>query len=255
MKNTPLRLLPTITLLGVFSLSACSSVPSKNPADPFESVNRSIYNFNDGVDKAIAKPVAKGYNAVMPESGKTMVSNFFSNLDDVLVTMNDLLQFKFRQAFSDGMRVLVNSTVGVAGLVDVASRGNLPKHNEDLGQTLGYWGIGDGPYLMLPLLGPSSLRDGIGLYGDSLASPISRTRPVYNRNQMIVTKAVNRRAQLLESEQVLDSAALDRYQFLRDAYLANRRNLVYDGNPPRQKYEDFEDDDSAPVSAVPATKP
>lgn len=248
--------LSTLTLLAVLSLSACSSVPAKNPADPFESFNRSMYSFNDGLDKAVLKPVAKGYSTVMPELGQTMIGNFFSNLDDVLVTMNDLLQFKFKQAFSDGMRLLVNSTVGIGGLIDVASRGSLPKHHEDLGQTLGYWGMGSGPYLVLPLLGPSSLRDGLGLYGDSLASPISRTRPIRNRNQLIVTKAVNRRAQLLESEQVLDEAALDRYQFLRDAYLANRLDLVYDGNPPRQKYENFDDEDStvAPASGVPASQ-
>lgn len=250
-----MKKLSIFILVGTLSLTACSNVPAKNPADPFESFNRSMYNFNDGLDKAITKPLAKGYNAVVPDLGKTMISNFFSNLDDVLVTMNDLLQFKFKQAFSDGMRVLVNTTVGIGGLIDVASQGKLPKHNEDLGQTLGYWGLENGPYIVWPLLGPSSLRDSLGLYGDSQVSPISNTKPVRNRNQMIVTKAINRRAQLLENEKVLDEASVsdDRYQIIRDIYLANRKNLVYDGNPPREKYENFDDD--APASAVPAVKP
>jgi phospholipid-binding lipoprotein MlaA len=243
-----MKLRHTASLISLLMLTACSSVPNKNPADPFESFNRGVYTFNDKVDKAVAKPLAKGYSAVMPETGKIMVSNFFSNLDDILVTMNDLLQFKLKQGFSDGMRVLVNSTVGIGGLVDVASMGKLPKHNEDFGQTLGYWGVSEGPYLVLPLLGSSSLRDTVGLYPDSLASPISRTKPIRARNQMVVTKAINRRAQLLENEKLLDEAALDRYQFLRDSYLANRKSLVYDGNAPREKYEDYDADE--PTSGV-----
>ncbi len=248
-----MKKLSIFILVSTLGLTGCSSVPAKNPADPFESFNRSMYNFNDGVDKAVAKPLAKGYNAVVPDLGKTLISNFFSNLDDVLVTMNDLLQFKFKQAFSDGMRVLVNTTVGIGGLVDVASQGELPKHNEDLGQTLGYWGLENGPYIVWPLLGSSSLRDSLGLYGDSQVSLINKTKHIRTRNQMIVTKGINRRAQLLEAEKVLDEATLsdDRYQIIRDIYLANRKNQVYDGNPPREKYENFDDD--TPVSGIPAT--
>lgn len=243
--------LRTLILISSIALTACSHVPVENPADPFESFNRGVYTFNDKVDKVVAKPLAKGYSAVMPDLGKTLISNFFSNLDDVLVTMNDLLQFKLQQGYSDGMRVLVNSTIGIGGLVDVATLGKLLKHNEDFGQTLGYWGLESGPYLVLPLLGSSSLRDTVGLYPDSLASPISNTRHIRTRNQMVITKAINRRAQLLDSEKILDEAALDRYQFLRDSYLANRKNLVYDGNPPREKYEEFEDD-IEPASGVAA---
>ncbi|MFY9260434.1 MAG: VacJ family lipoprotein [Gallionella sp.] len=243
-----MNLFRILILISSLALTACGSVPNKNPADPFESFNRGVYSFNDKVDKGLAKPLAKGYHAVMPDTGKIMVSNFFSNLDDVLVTFNDLLQFKLKQGFSDGMRVLVNTTIGIGGLVDVASD-RLPKHNEDFGQTLGYWGFGDGPYLVLPFLGSSTLRDTLGLYPDSLASPISNTQHIPTRNQMILTKAINRRAQLLENEKLLDEAALDRYQFLRDSYLANRKNLVYDGNPPREKYEEYEDE-IEPVSGV-----
>lgn len=236
-------------LIGSVALTACSNVPNKNPADPFESFNRGMYSFNDKVDKGIAKPLAKGYSAVMPETAQIMVSNFFSNLDDVLVTMNDLLQFKLTQGISDGMRVLVNTTIGIGGLIDVASD-RLPKHNEDFGQTLGYWGFGDGPYLVLPFLGSSTLRDALGIYPDSLVSPISNTQHIRTRNQLVLTKTINRRAQLLVNERLVDEAALDRYQFLRDSYLANRKNLVYDGNPPREKYEEFDDEEIEPVSGV-----
>ena len=227
----------TLLILAAASLTGCASTHATNPADPFEPFNRSMYTFNDTVDKVIAKPVAQGYNKVMPEAAKYMVSNFFSNLDDVVVTANDLLQFKFVQAFSDGMRFLVNTTVGVGGLIDVASM-RLDKHDEDFGQTLGYWGMQTGPYLMLPLLGPSSFRDGIGSIGDSQVSVISRTRHVRTRNQMFLTRAISGRAQLLNQEKVLEGALIDRYAFIRDAYLQQRQSLVFDGNPPHDSYED-----------------
>ena len=174
----------------------------------------------------------------MPSPAKTMVNNFFSNLDDVVVTANDLLQLKFRQAASDGARVLFNSTFGILGLFNVTNR--LEKHNEDFGQTLGYWGVPSGPYLMLPFLGPSSIRDGTGRYIDSFASVISNTRDVPARNSAWAAEGVNTRAGLLEQEKVLDEAIIDRYSFLRDAYLMRRQSLVYDGDPPRQKYDDDE---------------
>ena len=243
--------------LTVIALAGCASPQVKNPADPLESFNRGVYQFNDTVDRAIAKPVAQGYNAVMPLPGKIMVSNFFSNLDDVIITANDLLQFKFAQAASDGARFLFNSTFGIFGLFDVAHR--LEKHNEDFGQTLGYWGIGSGPYLVLPILGPSTVRDGVGLYADSRPSRLRHVDHIRTRNQLYLTKAVNRRAQLLDQEKVLDTAALDRYEFIRDAYLLRRQSLVYDGNPPREKY-DYDEEDSGfeyqevPIPNVPSSK-
>lgn len=248
----------TVRILLAFSaitLAGCASTHAKNPADPLESFNRGVYQFNDAVDKAIAKPVAQGYNAVMPVPGKVMVSNFFSNLDDVIITANDLLQLKFAQAASDGARFLFNSTFGVFGLLDVASR--LEKHNEDFGQTLGYWGAGSGPYLMLPFLGPSSVRDGVGLYADSFPSKIRHVNHMRSRNQLYLTKAVNRRAQLLDQEKVLDEAALDRYEFIRDAYLLRRQSLVYDGNPPREKYEEEENGfeyQETPIPSAPSSQ-
>ncbi len=232
-----MKLTPFFIIIATLALTACASPAVKNPADPFEGFNRGVYTFNETVDKTITKPLAQGYKAVMPVVGQSMVINFFSNLDDVIVTANDLLQFKFIQAFSDGMRVLVNSTVGVAGLVDVASM-NLEKHNEDFGQTLGYWGMKSGPYLVLPILGPSSIRDGIGDLGDSQVSVLGRTYPVHVRNKLYALKAVKRRAQLLSDESVLEGAMIDRYSFIRDAYLQRRQNYVYDGNPPHDPYED-----------------
>ena len=233
----------TTLLIAAFLLVGCAG--AHNPNDPLEPFNRGVYRFNDAVDKAVVKPVAKGYNAVMPTFAKRMVSNFFSNLDDINVTLNDFLQFKFAQGISDGSRFLVNSTVGVFGLFDVASTGKLKKHNEDFGQTLGKWGIGNGPYLVLPILGPSTFRDGVGEYADTLPNPTYRIEHIPTRNQVIVTQKINRRSELLDQEKVLDEASVDRYEFMRDTYLLYRESQVYDGNPPRVKYDDEESDDAS----------
>ena len=227
-------LVPFVALL----LTGCASTPNSNPKDPFENYNRRAFAFNDAFDKAILKPAAKGYNAVLPEPAKILLHNFFSNLDDVTVTLNDLLQLKFKQAASDGSRVLFNSTFGIFGLLNVTDR--LEKHNEDFGQTLGYWGIGSGPYLMLPFFGPSSTRDGVGLAGDSLTGIITNINDVPTRNSLYVTSKVEIRARLIEQEKTLDDVS-DRYAFIRDFYLARRQSLVYDGDPPREKYIDEED--------------
>lgn len=240
----------------IMLLAGCASTSSyHNPKDPFEPLNRSVYKFNDAADKAVLKPVAKGYNAVVPLPGRSMVNNFFANLDDVVVTLNDVLQLKFVQALSDGGRVLINTTIGAGGLADAASKFGFEKHNEDFGQTLGYWGIGSGPYLVLPLLGPSSMRDSIGLYTDTtIAAPSSRIRPVRRRNQFAIVDGVRKRSNLLESEKLLEMAGMDPYSFMRDAYLSHRQSEVYDGNPPREKYDDDEEDDS-PLPKSPETKP
>lgn len=222
-------------------LGGCAST-GHNPKDPFESFNRGVYQFNDTLDKAVVKPVAKGYNTVVPEPGRMMLSNFFSNLNDVVVLANDLLQFKVVQAVSDTGRIVVNTTFGLFGVADVATAIGLKKHNEDFGQTLGYWGIGSGPYLVLPLLGPSSVRDSVGLYVDSRTSVMRKIKHVDTRNEVYATKLLGERAALLDQENLLDEAAIDRYTFIRDAYLQHRQSLVYDGNPPREKYDDEEDD-------------
>ena len=234
-------LLSRINLLFCIVLSGCASTPQDNAADPFEPFNRGVYKFNDRVDKAVVKPVAKAYNAAIPEPARNMVRNFFSNLDDIVVTLNDLLQLKFAQAANDGTRVLFNTTFGVFGLFNFADR--LEKHNEDFGQTLGYWGVGSGPYIVLPFLGPSSARDAVGVYVDGESGPIHDVSDIRARNQMYVIKFVSVRAGLLKQEDVFEDAAnIDRYAFIRDAYLQRRLSLVHDGSPPRERYEDDEKD-------------
>jgi phospholipid-binding lipoprotein MlaA len=226
----------TVLLLAVLLLTGCAG--SRNPDDPLEPLNRSIYRFNDSIDKAVIKPVAQGYKAVMPSPAKIMIDNFISNLDDILVTANDLLQFKFTQAASDGARVLFNSTFGVFGLFNVAHR--LEKHHEDFGQTLGYWGVSPGPYLVLPVLGPSSVRDATGLYVDGFASVPYNTQHVPTRNQYYIATGIHYRSSLLDQEKVLNEAVIDRYTFIRDTYFLLRKSQVYDGHPPRTRYDEWE---------------
>ncbi len=247
-----------LLLLAGIALGGCASSTSKtfNRQDPFEPFNRGVYQFNETLDRAVLKPVAKGYNTVMPTPAKAMVGNFFSNLDDVIITANDLLQFKFVQAFSDTGRILINTSVGVFGLVDVASAVGYDKHNEDFGQTLGYWGVEAGPYLEIPFLGPSSVRDGIGLYVDSRPSRIRLIHRMRTRNQLYALKAINRRAALLETESVMEEAVIDRYEFIRDAYLLRRQSLVYDGHPPHEDLdEDEEEEDKAAPDKSSAAEP
>ncbi|MFH2139711.1 MAG: VacJ family lipoprotein [Pseudomonadota bacterium] len=233
--NAMYMLLTSLLMAGCGTINSTASTPQE---DPFESFNRGVYKFNDKLDQAVVKPVAQGYDKVVPSPVKIMVGNFFSNLDDVVVTANDLLQLKFKQAASDGARVVFNSTFGLFGLINITDR--LEKHNEDFGQTLGYWGVPSGPYLVLPILGPSSIRDGTGRYTDSYLSVISNTKHVPTRNSAWALEGLDTRAGLLEQEKVLDDAIINRYSFIRDAYLMHRQNLVYDGNPPRQKFDDDE---------------
>lgn len=226
-----------ILLLGLI-LTACST--ARHPSDPIEPFNRAVFAFNETVDRNVLKPVAKGYDKVVPSPLKRMVNNFFSNLNDIVVTFNDLLQFKFRQAASDGSRVIFNSTFGLLGLFEVTTR--LEKHNEDFGQTLRYWGVPSGPYLVLPFLGPSTVTDAVGLAVDTYAGVIHNINDDVIRNTLYVVNGIRTRANLLDKEQVLDNA-LDRYSFLRDAYLMRRLNLTHDGTPPRPNYEEFEDEE------------
>ncbi|HEU0188997.1 MAG TPA: VacJ family lipoprotein [Gallionella sp.] len=234
------RIRPALLIAGQLTffllLTGCTS--ARNPGDPLEPLNRSVYRFNDTMDKAVIKPVAQAYDKIMPATAKIMAGNFISNIDDAVVTLNDLLQFKFVQAASDGSRFLFNSTFGVLGLFDVASR--LEKHHEDFGQTLGYWGVGNGPYLVLPFLGPSTLRDATGLYVDTGSSVPGHVKHIPTRNQYYIANNIHRRSTLLDQEKVLDEAVIDRYEFMRDTYLLHRRSLVYDGNPPRERYDDYE---------------
>lgn len=211
-------------------LGGCAST---DPRDPFEAYNRAVFAFNEEVDRAIVKPVAEAYRSTVPGPVRRGVSNVFSNLDDVVVVLNDLLQFKLEQAVRDLTRFLYNSVFGLAGIFDVATHMGLPKHDEDLGQTLGYWGVGSGPYLVLPFLPPSTVRDTVGFVGDAQVDPVFQITDTGARYAAITLETIDRRAQLLSASRVLDEAALDRYAFVRDAYLQHRLNLVHDGHPPQ----------------------
>lgn len=237
-----LRALLLSVLLPLLLLSGCAST---SPRDPFEPMNRAIYSFNDGVDTALIRPVAEGYRAVLPAFVRTGVSNVFANINDVLIALNNLLQGKFVNAISDVGRVVVNTTVGIAGFFDVATHFGLEKHNEDFGQTLGYWGVGDGPYLVLPIIGPSNLRDAVARVVDFKTDPLTYVRSMRLRNSLWGTRALSQRTELLDTSKILETAALDPYEFLRDAYLQRRRSLVYDGAPPREK------DDGAALDITP----
>ena len=227
-----------ILLLSLTLLGGCATIEGEaDPDDPLESFNRSMYSFNDTLDRAVLKPVAQGYNAVLPDPVNKGVSNFFSNLSDIVVVFNDLLQLKFEQALQDSARVFFNSTIGVFGLIDVASGMDLPKHDEDFGQTLGYWGVDTGAYIVWPFFGPSNVRDTVGYISDAYVNPLYDITPEDTQTGLIVLNVIDRRAGLLSASKILEEAALDPYLFVRDAYLQRRLNLVHDGNPPKEKFE------------------
>lgn len=204
-----------------------------DPRDPIEPVNRAVHRFNEGFDRAVLKPVAQGYRAVTPSLAQSGLRNFFSNLDDVTVVANDFLQFKLKQGAHDFMRLAFNSSLGLFGLLDISSEMGLQKHNEDFGQTLGHWGVGSGPYLVLPFIGPGNLRDSTAFAIDTRHTDLARNlEDVATRNPVLGLRLVTQRADLLDAKQVADEAALDNYEFTRDFYLERRRGLVYDGKPP-----------------------
>ena len=230
-----LRLITLCAIASLVMLGGCATTGTGDPRDPLEPMNRAIYKFNDGVDTVIMKPLAEVYQAVLPPFVRTGISNVFSNINDIVVALNNLLQGKIGPAFSDISRVMVNTTVGVLGVMDVATELGIEKNDEDFGQTLGYWGVGDGPYLVLPFLGPNTVRDFAGRIVDWETDPTSYIDPNRDRNAIQGFRLVTRRAELLNASKVLEVAAIDEYEFLRDAYLQRRRNLIYDGNPPREK--------------------
>ncbi len=222
-------------------LAGCATGPKANPADPLEPWNRGVYQFNDAVDRAVLRPVATVYQDYTPELLRRGIGNFFANLEDAWTSVNSVLQLKGQAAGESFTRFWVNTFFGLGGVLDVATDMQIPRHNEDFGQTLGHWGVGAGPYLMLPLLGPSTLRDTAALPAEWRGDPVTYVDDVGARNALRGTRIVHRRASLLKQESLLDQAALDKYSFLRDAYLQRRRNLVYDGNPPEEPMaEDLE---------------
>lgn len=230
-----------LLVLAIFMLSGCASGPNANSRDPLEPFNRSMYRFNDTVDRAVVKPVATAYRDVLPSPVRTGVTNFFANLQDAWSFVNNGLQLKGEAAGNSLMRFSVNTFLGLGGLLDIASEMQIERHSEDFGQTLGHWGVGAGPYLVLPLLGPSTLRDTAALPVDAQGNLVSGVSDVSTRNSLTALGLLNRRARLLEATSILDQVALDPYTFTRDAFLQGRQNDVYDGYPP---------DDAEPVDSV-----
>ncbi|MEO5573628.1 MAG: VacJ family lipoprotein [Gammaproteobacteria bacterium] len=248
MKHRSILGIPTLaTLTGVLILlSGCTTLQlsqDEEARDPFEGLNRAIYSFNEGVDRNVLKPVATGYKNTIPQPVRTGVSNFFNNLAYPTVVINDLLQGKFKQGISDGSRFIANTVFGVLGIFDVATSMGMPAHNEDFGQTFAVWGIGEGPYLVLPLFGPSNPRDGIGSVLDYQADILSSYDNTAGRSAARALKAVDKRSDLLSAGRILDQAALDSYSFRREAYRQRRLNLIYDGNPPQQDFSNNQTDD------------
>ncbi|MGR9088717.1 MAG: MlaA family lipoprotein [Gammaproteobacteria bacterium] len=247
----------TAVLLCAAAAGGCATTQGTDHRDPWEGWNRGVQTFNDRLDDYVMKPVAEGYQWVMPSFADRGVSNFFSNINDIGVTINDLLQLKFAQGGQDGARFLVNTVAGVAGFIDVADMIDLPKHNEDFDQTLGFWGVPTGPYLVLPFFGPSSPRGVGGLVGDAAMNPISYIDSGFISAGLFGVNAVDLRADNLTTEKVATEAALDRYEFFKNAYLQQREYLVHDGNIPEDEAheefhfdEDFgnENDNLGPVS-------
>ena len=242
------RQLSQIALAASLLLVGCASAPTANPKDPWEPMNRSVARFNDKVDDNVLKPVATGYRNVVPDLIQTGVRNVFNNFADMWSTVNNLLQLKPANTAESLGRVIVNTVFGIYGIFDVATYIKLERHPEDFGQTLGYWGVPNGPYLVLPLFGPSTLRDGASLPVDFAVSPTKLIADIPTRNEVFALRLVSKRAELLKTGNMLEEASIDKYSFSRDAYLQYRRSQIYDGNPPDE--EDSNDDPSAsPASA------
>jgi phospholipid-binding lipoprotein MlaA len=216
-------------------LSGCAT--STNPRDPFEKFNRAMFSFNDAVDRTALKPVATAYKEATPSFVQTGVNNFFGNLSDLWSSANNFAQFKGQDGMNDFTRFAVNSTLGLLGVLDIATPAGLRKHNEDLGQTLGYWGVPSGPYLMLPILGASTVRDTVALPGDFWGDPWDHVNDIPWRNSGILLRAVDQRASVLDASNLLEDAALDRYEFIRDGYLQRRASRVLDTDKAQTRAE------------------
>jgi len=228
--------------------AGCATTSGGDARDPAEGFNRAMFSFNDSFDQAIGKPVATAYRDVVPEMGRYWVRNFFANIADLWIGANNLLQGKPLDAVTDWGRFAFNSTIGLFGINDVASEMGIEKHDEDFGQTFGRWGIGDGPYLVWPLIGSSTVRDSAGLVLDFHFDPVLQHDPKGVRYAATVLRATSKRADLLDASRILEEAALDKYVFQRDAYLQRRRSLIYDGNPPRASREVHRAEEPAPAA-------
>jgi phospholipid-binding lipoprotein MlaA len=223
--------MPVIAILCIF-LTGCASVSTKNPVDPWESWNRSVFNFNDSLDSSIVKPVATAYIAGVPSLIRTGVNNFFNNLTGVWTVANSVLQLKPQAAVDTFFRVTINTFLGLGGLLDIASEMNIERHTADFGQTLGHYGVPPGPYLVIPFLGSSTLRDTLASTLISKGDLVWQLNSVLARNSLYALRLLDTRANLLRSTSVLEAVALDKYTFTRDIYLQIRRNDILDGKEP-----------------------
>jgi phospholipid-binding lipoprotein MlaA len=239
------------------ALGGCATTGSDSN-DIWQGWNRGAQSFNDDVDKAILKPLAKGYVAVTPDPVNEGVTNFFSNINDIGVSINDLLQLKLLQGGMDLSRFVINTTAGVAGIFDVAKLVDLPKHHEDFGQTLGFWGVPSGPYLVLPFIGSSSPRDTVGLIGDALLNPLTYVSIFGGVAGSAATSGAqvldvtDTRAGLMSTEKIVNEGAVNRYDFIKNAYEQHREYLIHDGHPPSNDI-DLEDDDSSSNTSTPSS--
>lgn len=232
------RVCLSVLLLGALLLQGCATVSNPDPRDPIESFNRGMFSFNDGVDRVVLKPVATVYRDTLPGWMRKGVTNFFGNLSDVWSAINTGLQGR-GQEFGDNVgRVMVNTTLGLGGVIDVASDLSIDRHPANFGLTLGRWGVRPGPYVVLPLLGPATLREVAALPVDQQGNLVTQMPDEATRNALTIVNVVDTRANFLGAGNVVDGAALDRYSFIRDAYLQRQRNADYDGNPPEEESPD-----------------
>ncbi|QID18784.1 VacJ family lipoprotein [Nitrogeniibacter mangrovi] len=236
-----------VAMLGI--VAGCATVPYENPDDPWERYNRTMFTINDKVDKALMKPLAQTYDAVTPLPVRTGVGNFFGNLGDVWTGANNLLQGKGHDGLTDAGRVLINSTLGIFGLFDVATEMGLDKHDEDFGQTLAVWGVPAGPYFVVPFFGPRTLRGGAALPVDLVVGSAVHPADVAARNAVTGLRLVHQRAELLGADRAVDQGSLDKYAYVRDFYLQRRRYEIYDGHPPRERFDEGAADDGK-LSAI-----
>jgi phospholipid-binding lipoprotein MlaA len=241
-----------LALVATGLISGCATGPDRKPGDPLEPMNRVIFTVNDKVDQAVAVPIAKGYQKVTPQPIRQAISNFFSNIGDLDNFANSMLQLHITEAFETLMRFTMNSVFGIGGLIDFATPAGLPKHKQDFGLTLGRWGVPSGPYLVLPLFGPSSFRDSIGFAVDFRFNPI-HYMDWQPRTVLYGVQFVSVRSDLLGATSLLEQAALDKYSFVRDAYTQQRRALLRGTGAPAQALPDYGDDDSGAAPAEPAS--
>lgn len=253
-----MRVNSAAVMVAVAMLAGCATVTTPTKGDPFESYNRTMFTINDKIDQVALKPLAKGYVYVTPQPVRDSVTNFFGNIGDIYTAANNLVQLKIADGVSDIMRVVMNSIFGVAGLFDVASVAGLPKHTQDFGLTLGHYGVPAGPYVVLPLLGPSTVRDTAGTVVDYFGSVTSYVDPAWFRTTLFGVQLINTRANLLGAGDVLSGAALDKYSFVRNAYLQRRQYLIggdnsaSDSSESLPKYEDVGAPPAPSATAAPA---